>query len=371
MSPRRHRARPPAPVRLDDELLTLHEDEPELLALADAVAATQRASDWRHRRRLPAAAAVAAAIAVAAGVAVALTEDSGAGVVDDARRALEQGSVLHAVVSTPLPNDVIVDVARGTTAPSRAETLAWFDSASGRVRVAGRRNGEIVSVADTPTTQAARFLQAYEDALAAGRVEEVSEARRSFSIRVDGVTGVVELGADDLPESFTPRGGPTIRFARFAVTEAVPAVSAPPVEDPPRGSIIGKETTTVAAATKRVGFRPLAPARLSGLPLQQVLLERLATADPQGALVGSGVAVLYSDGDRFIAVRQSRSPAPAYGFVGGLTGGGNPIPRSPRIDVRGQGAEALGQFRLGDVYVAIRASDEALVVTAARALRPR
>jgi hypothetical protein len=34
-------------------------------------------------------------------------------------------------------------------------------------------------------------------------------------------------------------------------------------------------------------------------------------------------------------------------------------------------SEALGQFRLGAVYVAIRASDEALVVTAARELRPR
>ncbi|HEX7168594.1 MAG TPA: hypothetical protein VF230_16555 [Acidimicrobiales bacterium] len=369
MSPYRHRARPPAPVRLDDELLTLHEDEPELLAIADAVAATQRSSDWRHRRRLPAAAAVAAAIAVAAGVAVALTEDSSAGVVDDARRALEQGSVLHAIVSTPLPNDVIVDVARGTTAPSRAETLAWFDSASGRVRVAGRRNGEIVSVADTPTTQAARFLQAYDDALAAGRVEEVSEARRSFAIRADGVAGVVELGADDLPESFTPRGGRTIRFARFAVTEAVPAVSAPPATASASGSIVGKETTTLAAATRRAGFRPLAPEELAGLPLRRLLLERLATADPQGALVGNGVAALYSDGTRFIAVRQSRSPAPAYGFVGGLTAGGNPVPRNPRVDVRRQGTEALGQFRLGDVYVAIRASNETLVVSAVRELR--
>jgi len=370
MSRRLRGTQPPAPVRLDDELLALHEDEPELLALADAVATTQRASDWRHRRRLPAVAAVAAAIAVAAAVAVALTEDSSAGVVDDARRALEEGSVLHAVVSTPLPNDVIVDVARGTTAPSRAETLAWFDSANGRVRVAGRRNGEIVSVGDTPTTQAARFLLAYQDALATGRIEEVSEARRSFSIRVDGVAGVVELGADDLPESFTPLGEPSIRFARFAVTETVPAVSAPPVTAPASGSIVGKETTTVAAATRRAGFRPLAPQELAGLPLQQLLLERLATADRRGATAGSGVAALYSYGTRFVAVRQSRSPAPAYGFVRGLTAGGNPVPRSPRIDVRRQGAEALGQFRVGAVYLAIRASDEALVVTAARELQP-
>jgi len=271
----------------------------------------------------------------------------------------------------PLPNDVIVDVARGTTAPSRAETLAWFDSASGRVRVAGRRNGEIVSVVDTPATEAARFLQAYEEALAAGRVEGVSEARRSFSIRVDGVAGVVELGANDLPESFTPSSGPIIRFARFAVTEAVPAVSAPPVTTSASGSIVGTETTTLAAAVRRAGFRPLAPEELGGLPLRQLLLERLATADPQGALVGSGVAALYSDGTRFIAVRQSRSPAPAYGFVGGRTAGGNPIPRSPRIDVRRRGVEALGQFRLGSIYVSIRASDEALVVAAARELRPR
>jgi hypothetical protein len=369
MSVRRHRARPPAPVRLDDELLSLHEDEPEMLALADAVAATQRASDWQRRRRLPAAAAVAAAIAVAAGLAVALTEDSSAGVVDDAKQALEQGSVLHAIVSTPLPNDVIVDVARGTTAPSRAETLAWFDSASGRVRVAGRRNGEIVSVADTPTTEAARFLQAYEEALAAGRVEDVSETRRSFSIHVGDVTGVVKLGADDLPESFTPRGGSAIRFAQFAVTEAVPVVSAPPEEGPAAGSIVGKETTTVAGAIRRAGFRPLAPDKLAGLPRRQLLLERLATADPQGALVGNGVAALYSDGTRFVAVRQSRSPAPAYGFVGGRTAGGNPIPRSPRVDVRREGVEALGQFRFGDLYVAIRGSDGALVVAAARDLR--
>lgn len=368
MSPRLRRSQP-TPVRLDDELLALHEDEPELLALADAVTATQRASDWRRRRRLPAAAAAAAAVAVAAGVAVALTEDSSAGVVEDAQQALEQGSVLHAVVSTPLPNDVIVDVARGTTAPSRAETLSWFDSASGRVRVAGRRNGEIVSIANAPTTPAARFLRAYQEALAAGRVADVSETGRSFSISVDGVAGVVELGADDLPESFTPRGGQPIRFARFAITEAVPALSAPPTTAPAAGSIVGKETTTLAGAARRAGFRPLAPDELAGLPRRQLLLERLATADPQGALVGNGVAALYSDGRRFVAVRQSRSPAPAYGFIGGLTAGGNPVPRSPRIDVRREGTETLGQFRLGAVYVAIRGSDEALVVAAARELR--
>ncbi len=369
MSPRLRRSQPPAPVRLDDELLALHEGEPELLALADAVAATQRAADWRRRRRLPAAAAVAAAVAVAAGVAVALTEDSSAGVVEDAQQALEQGSVLHAVVSTQLPNDVIVDVARGTTAPSRAETLAWFDSASGRVRVAGRRNGEIVSVGDAPTTLAARFLLAYQEALAAGRVADVSEARRSFSIRVDGDAGVIELGTDDLPESFTPLGGHPIRFARFAVTKVVPAVSAPPATAPASGSIVGKETTTVAVAARQTGFRPLAPDKLAGLPRQQLLLERLATADPQGALVGNGVAALYSDGKRFVAVRQARSPAPAYGFVGRLTAGGNPVPRSPHIDVRREGSESLGQFRLGAVYVAIRGSDEALVIAAARELR--
>lgn len=363
------RRQPPPPVRLDDELIAFHEDEPELLAVADAIAATQRAGDWRRRRRLPAATALGVIfIALLAVAASTLTDESRAGVVDDARRALKSGDVLHASVTTSLPDDVVVDIARGTTRPSRAESLAWFDSGSGRVRVAGRRNGEVVSVTDEATTTTARFLRAYERALAGGRVANVSESRRSFTIQVGDVSGVVALDENDLPRSFTPRGGRPIRFARFVVTQAIPSAAAPPPTSPQTGSIISKEALTVTAATERAGFRPFAPARLAGLTRRQLLLERLATSDPQGALVGAGVAALYSDGRRFVAVRQSRSPAPAYDFVGGRTAGGNPVPENPRLDVQRQAAEYLGQFRLGDLYLSIRASDQALVINAAREL---
>lgn len=358
------RRREPVPVCLDDEILELHEDEPELLALADAITATQRRR--RPRPRLVAA-AVIAALAAAAVVAVAVTETSEAGVVDDAKRALAAGDVLHAVIASTLPRDFVLDVGRGTRTPSRVETLVWFDSGAGRVRVAGRRNGEVVSVADDPDATA-RFVRAYEDALERGRVGDVSEAKRSFTIDAAGVAGVVELGDDDLPARFVPERGAPIDFADFSVEDELPAIEVVPAPAAQGGSIIAKESVSVEAVAARARFRPLAPPLLAGLRRRQVLVERLASADSGGALVGNGVAVLYGDANRFLALRQSRAPAAAYGFVDGRTFGGNPVPRAPRADLRVEADEALAQLRIGGHYVTVRGSDEELVVAAVRQL---
>lgn len=364
MSARRRQDVPP--VRLDDELLEQFRDESELLAIADALQATQRLG--AARRRIAPLAAVAAALAVAAVVAVTAADVSRASIVDDARSALEEGPVLHAVVDQRLPDDFVVDLQRGVRTPSKEQTLVWFDTATGRVQVASHRNGELVSVSSDATVLTAQFLKAYREALATGSVSQVSEAQRSFTIRTDDLDGVVVLGSDDLPTQFTPRGGRAVRFERFAATDAVPASRPRASEGGGDGSVISKQATSLDQAARAAGFKVLGPNRLAGLARRQVILERLAAAGSDGAVVDSGVSVLYSDGLRFISLRQARTPAPAYGFSRGLTQGGNPIPRSPRLDLRTAAGETLGQFRLGDRFITIRASNPELVISAASQL---
>jgi hypothetical protein len=364
VSARHHHDVPP--VRLDEELLEQFRDEPELLAIADALQATQR--QRASRRRIAPLAAVAAALGLAAVVAVTAADVSSASIVDDARSALEDGPVLHAVVDQQLPDDFVVDLQRGVRTPSTEQTAVWFDTVTGRVQVASHRNGELVSVSSGATVPAAQFLKAYREALAGGSVSQVSEARRSFAIRTRDLHGVVVLGADDLPTRFTPRGGRAIRFERFAATNAVPVSPPPAGQRGGDGSVISKQATSLAQASAVVGFKVLGPSRLAGLKRQQVILERLAAEGSDGAVVDSGVSILYSDGRRFIALRQARTPAPAYGFSRGLTQGGNPIPRSPRLDLRTGPGERIGQFRLGARFVTIRASNPDLVIEAAAQL---
>lgn len=353
------------PVRLDDELLQQFREEPELLAIADAIQATH----VRRKRRTPfTLVAVAAAVAAVAATAVVVTDVSEASVVDDARNAIVDAESLEIVTLQSLQNDFVVDLRSGAREPSRIETAAWLDAASGKVTVAERRNGELVDVHSDGSVLAARFAAAYRDALLRGSVTEVSEATRSFEIISGQLKARVVLGKDDLPRAFTPAGGRTIEIAQFSTGTAEPSPRLRDRSGAAVAAVISRTQTTVERSARETGLRVLAPAELAGLPRRAVTLERLAAQTRDGTFVGSGVTVRYSHGARDLAVHQARFPSPAYGFSRGLTAGGNPVPRAPKLDLRIENGVARGQFRLGAAFVTVAAAEPDLVTAAARDL---
>ena len=130
----------------DPEVVELLRDEPELLALADALADTQQQPSHRARRVAPRLGAVAA---VAAGIAAAvLLWPSGNGndvVLGRALAAIGDGRVLHLVLEQPL-GETLVDLQTGerTVETTRLET--WTDRDFRRAHIVMRSGGRVADV---------------------------------------------------------------------------------------------------------------------------------------------------------------------------------------------------------------------------------
>jgi hypothetical protein len=132
---------------LDHEVIELLARDPELLALADAVAAARR-EPVERRRRLPRR-AIAGAIAAAALVALALVspwDQGSATIVERARAAIGQAAVLHAVTRETLEQgEMLVDLHTGERTPVRyvKEQEIWFDRDGKRAHTITRTNGTV------------------------------------------------------------------------------------------------------------------------------------------------------------------------------------------------------------------------------------
>jgi hypothetical protein len=117
----------------DLETLEALQGHPDLLAIADALVATQR----KRRRRLPFAriGLAAAVIVVAAVVAlVAPWQGQGAGFVARALAALGNGQVIHVVSVSELPGQTVLDLQSGAEQPVQVRTEVWFDGTRGLER---------------------------------------------------------------------------------------------------------------------------------------------------------------------------------------------------------------------------------------------
>lgn len=119
----------------DPELLLELRDEPELLAVADALSEVLReggAATRRRRRAWPVGAAVAAvaAAAIAAGTLLLVTGGVKPTLVDRALAAVGDEPVLHAIISQPQPSETtLVELSTGkrVDVPRMVETEIWFD----------------------------------------------------------------------------------------------------------------------------------------------------------------------------------------------------------------------------------------------------
>jgi hypothetical protein len=146
-------------VLADPELVEFFADEPELLAIADAIASTtprltdERASRASRQRRFARPTLLSAAIAVAAAVALVLVspwQRSQGTLSDLALAALGSGPVVHVVTETATGAGV-VDIATSKATPVMQQDEIWYDSTLGLRRDLTRYDGTVVEdELDTP-----------------------------------------------------------------------------------------------------------------------------------------------------------------------------------------------------------------------------
>lgn len=170
----------------DREVVELLRDDPDLLAIADAVVATQpndvrrRIGTWRL-----VAVAVVVGVAVTLGI-VAPWHGHGSGVVGRALAAVGHEPVLHAVIESNRPDETIVTLATGRARPIPQRLEYWYDTDSGQLRAIDTVDGRVAFDELIPKTfteprldpALTAFVSRYRNALKSGRAREVG--RGSF-----------------------------------------------------------------------------------------------------------------------------------------------------------------------------------------------
>lgn len=407
-----------ARVISDLEVLELLADEPELLAIADAVAATQRRPPQRRRRsRLI---ALAAALLVV-GTVVALVPLRGDGdpLLGEALAAIGGGPVVHARIEARLPQNDVVDLATGRAKPQTVSIEFWFDEPRARLRTVLRRGGVVVEEFLETRTQAmsgsgpvrrigeggpslspalAGFVTRYREALKSGDAEIAENGRlagRAVTwlrlgsgatrqrVAVDAETRtpvqIVPLDAQGRPATISWRVRTIETVARVEANFAAPSPRAP---RPFRGDLREARAISSSELATATG-RPALWLGQSwrGLRLVSMELQTLSRGYPPGsgkaAELRRGVSLRYGDGalGDALEISQAAAPEPAYAFAeGALTFNRNPIPRQGFVEIveipsASDRTRVIGQLRQQGMFVTIWASSRELCLAAARALR--
>jgi hypothetical protein len=394
----------------EPDLVTLLRDEPELLAVADAIATTRPVR--RPRRAWPMLLAVAGAIALALG-AVNVWDGGRASLVDRALAAVGQGPVVHAVIRAPTDN-VYVDLQTGERAPQQAETEIWFDQTRKIEHTIRRVEERVVDemllspTSDTgahPTVYScawitahpveakkagvscdpknahldftpqldpalANFVDGYRAALEDGRAKEIAkgelEGKRVTWLSLDLPGGRTEEIAieDETGRALQLRRGD--RTYDVVVLETRSEGDFRLAKRPPQPAY---------GSAGRVGGIPLAKApewvpgalwpgpSVRGLSLTEVELQfpRTGFGSDSDPPVERGVGIYLRYGDHSqIRIQQSREPQMAYAW------GSDAVPRAGTVLLG-----FFGGWLIKDgVYVRIWSQDPDIVLEVARALRP-
>lgn len=416
-------------VLRDPELVDLFCDEPELLAIADAFAATQSQllESRRHRRRIRRIAPLVVVVAaVCALVLLAPWRQDGNPFLGRALAAIGQDNVVHALVRARDPLDSVVDLTTGKTTPRLIENELWFDQQNDRLHVITRRGGQVI--ADTITTRAggsstqgpvatrrgepvsidpalAGFISGYRNALITGQARVVASRQLAgvvtnlieFAARGSAHEQVAVDTATGLPRAFwmlSPSGRvlqPEWRIASIssAPLEATDFATPQAATLPTRGgTVISVRPISVAAAADALQHqRSLwAGTRIAHLNLGAIQLQQLSASHQRGETHRSpGLALLYgtigpparaSQQQPYIEILEATGPEQAYAYAAnGLSFNWYPLPPGGQLDLtqlrRPTGPPLwLGQLRHGHLYLTIEASSKALLLAAARALTP-
>jgi hypothetical protein len=148
---------------LDDELLELFADNPEALAVVEAIAR----SGVGHRRRPSTRMWIALAAVIAiliVGVGAFTRTTSQASVIDSALAALPHDRVARLTVVDELPAGERIDLSTGKTVLVRHTLTEWFDPVTGRRRLRDALGG--VAFRDTLPVSSTRSRGFAEDAIA-------------------------------------------------------------------------------------------------------------------------------------------------------------------------------------------------------------
>lgn len=384
----------------DREVVELLGDRPDLLAVADAVAATQRPD--RRLRRAP---FVVAPVAAAAAVVLALFapwQSGGPSVVERALAAVGPGPVVHAVVEYSSPEFALVEIATGRERPRVRRTEYWYDAERKLLHTRLFTDGvlltEIVEtperaysdLGDFPTgggfapqldPALAGFVTGYREALADGTAELVGETSaqgrkaKLLRIRLDHGGAVQEVAVD--AETYAPLqfltwypGGRRSSIGRVVSIQSVPrdeALFAPPPRSAPRptgGSGGGGRRATLAEAQEALGAAPIV---LADRRPEEIRVVRVTAHWTDGReTTGNLVRIEY--GGR-LQVNQAIDYAGRYAI--GFGDGGDPAPPPGWMEVRGgPTSRPEAELEVGGVAVRIVAPRRELLLEAARGLRP-
>ena len=173
---------------LDLETVEALEAHPDLLAIADAIVATQR----KRRRRLPITRLVVAAVVLALAVAVALVspwQGRSSGFVERALGAIGNGQVIHVVSVGDQTGQTLVDLQTGSERPLSSQTEVWFDASRGLQRTVTSIDGRIIDEElQTPQGSWTQSGRVYTCAWIAAHPVEATKARVSCNASGDNGT---------------------------------------------------------------------------------------------------------------------------------------------------------------------------------------
>lgn len=387
----------------DRELVELLADEPELLAIADAIVAGRPASVPNRRSRL--AALVVAIAAVVAATLVAPWSNSRGGVIQKALAAVTTRSVLHVVLVSRIPGVETIDLETGRATPTALRIEQWFDTRRGLDRYTVDRAGVTHAYLETPhgvwsaDPALAAFLTGYRAALSSGaarylgpgrvggrpvfwigfalegskprRTERVAVSRATFRpLRIETATdGKVGVRADVVRIDTLP-----YRAALFVR----PSVHRRPA--PVAGEVAATRHVSRAVAEQGLGKRARSLGETFGsLPLIDARLDILTTGygrlSHKHATRAPGVQFLYGDNGLvarkpFLRVSEALSPQFAYGMQPNRT-----LARANVIVTRIESETStggrslwLGELRTAKLWVSLEASSRSLLLEAAAAL---
>lgn len=422
----RRRTRPPDVLR-DREVLEQLRDQPELLAIADAIHTTL-GRDYRRRRRRGLTRTAALATVASAAAVLALVQPwsggRGGGLVSQALAAIPgRGPIVHALLGSPVPGVELVDLRSGRSQREQVTAEFWFDPNRDVLHTLIRRDGVVVAdVVASPEKTVSRagpvlgqgsptldpallaFASGYRHALASGAARPVGRALAGnggqpiLEVNTPLAREFVVLDPNTLRpraiRTLSPTGRASTPIAHVLSLSVIPskssdfvapARSAKPVAS--GGTVEHSVPLTLTQASRALSQPPLwAGRQLSGLQLHLFARDRLARVFSTGARARStrpGIDLIYGAvrGGRpnwrshFLEIQQATQPEPAYGFLSGPLQI-EPLPPAGVLRLERQqpaaGGHGLwrGELKQQGLYLALTGSSRGLVIAAARSLRP-
>jgi len=361
---------------LDDEVVELLRDDPELLAIADALKVTHGDVPARRHVRLPRR--PLALVAALAAVAIALVlsfQSSSPTLVDRAFAAVGDRPLIRGEFERTLQNDHVIDLKSGAIHPSTVRVTAIADEGTGLLRVRVARNGAVVSddssSAGVPAQAAGvnrlltSFVRDYRHALRAHAVT-AQRIGRTNSLRLESAQVTVELADNAAPRRISGDGQWRVLAIDSTANRRL-LVAQPQPTGVERGDVGSRSRIVPAAVQAALSGRALLP-KIRGLSLRRAFSERLRSVTPKGSRQSPGLRLEFAGGGHRLVILQALRPEAAYGFAEGrYTFEFNPVPTGA-IDVNGRPGAWIAQMRLGGVFVTLRADDMEVLLSVARAL---